>query len=52
MNGAMKQKGAFCQFYEEQVRYALRLIADGRHQDFLWDGWDEGTETSIAIGGA
>lgn len=50
MNGDMTQKGAFCLFYEEQVRYALRLIADGRHQDFLWDGWDEGTELSCAIG--
>ncbi len=29
MNGGMEQKGAFCAFYEEQVRYALRLIADG-----------------------
>lgn len=50
MNGGMDQKGAFCHFYEEQVRYALRLIADGRHQDFLWDGWDEGTEVACAIG--
>ena len=50
MNGGMNQKGAFCHFYEEQVRYALRLIADGRHEDFLWDGWDDGTETICAIG--
>jgi len=50
MNGGMQHKGAFCQFYEEQVRYALRLIADGRHEDFLWNGWDDGTEMSCAIG--
>jgi len=50
MNGGMTQKGAFCQFYEEQVRYALRLIADGHHQDYLWDGWDDGTEVTCAIG--
>jgi uncharacterized protein len=50
MNGGMKQKGAFCRFYEEQVRYALRLIADGCHEDFLWEGWDSGTEISCAIG--
>ncbi len=50
MNGGMTQKGAFCAFYEEQVRYALRLIADGRHEDFLWDGWDEGAETACNIG--
>jgi uncharacterized protein len=50
MNGGMTQKGAFCAFYEEQVRYALRLIADGRHEDFLWDGWDESAETACSIG--
>jgi uncharacterized protein len=52
MNGGMDRPGAFCRFYEEQVRYALRLIADGRHEDFLWDGWDEGTATACAIGAA
>ena len=45
MNGGMDQKGAFCRFYEEQTRYALRLIADGRDGDFLWDGWDADAET-------
>ena len=50
MNGGMTQKGAFCDFYKEQVRYALRLIADGRHEDFLWDGWDEGAEVACSIG--
>ncbi len=50
MNGGMNRKGAFCAFYEEQVRYALRLIADGRHEDFLWDGWDEDAETLYSIG--
>jgi uncharacterized protein len=50
MNGGMDRKGAFCRFYEEQTRFALRLIADGIHQDFLWDGWDEGTELACGIG--
>jgi uncharacterized protein len=52
MNGGMERKGAFCDFYKEQTRYALRLIADGRHNDFLWEGWDEGAETTCAIGAA
>jgi uncharacterized protein len=52
MNGGMTQKGAFCEFYKEQTRYALRLIADGRHNDFLWEGWDEGAETTCRIGAA
>ncbi|MFA6562268.1 MAG: peptide-modifying radical SAM enzyme CbpB [Verrucomicrobiia bacterium] len=47
MNGGMKQLGAFCEFYEEQVRYALRLIADGKDSAFLWDGWDKGTKTAF-----
>jgi uncharacterized protein len=42
VNGSMHKTGAFCEFYEEQVRYAFRLIADERADDFLWDGWDEG----------
>ncbi|WP_051092349.1 peptide-modifying radical SAM enzyme CbpB [Aromatoleum toluclasticum] len=45
MNGGMEKIGAFCDFYKEQVNYALRLIADGKADDYLWDGWDEGTET-------
>lgn len=45
MNGGMHHSGAFCGFYMEQVRYAFRLIADGIANDYLWDGWDEGTET-------
>ena len=49
MNGGMNQPGAFCGLYEEQVRYALRSIADGRHDAYLWDGWDKGTETLIDI---
>jgi uncharacterized protein len=45
MNGAMDRTGAFCEFYEEQVRLAFRLIADELADDFLWDGWDRGTKT-------
>ncbi|MCP4176690.1 MAG: peptide-modifying radical SAM enzyme CbpB [bacterium] len=41
MNGSMKEPGAFCEFYEEQVRYAFRLIADQKNNAFLWDNWDD-----------
>ncbi len=44
MNGGMNKTGSFCGFYEEQARYALRLIADNKHTAFLWDGWDRGTK--------
>ena len=49
MNGSMDKTGAFCEFYEEQVRYAFRLIADNKANDFLWDHWDRNTKTSFSI---
>jgi uncharacterized protein len=50
MNGGMHRTGAFCEFYEEQVRYAFRVIADERVNDYLWDGWDEGMRESFSMG--
>jgi len=50
MNGSMRRTGAFCEFYEEQVRYAFRLIADGVADDYLWDGWDKGAMTTFEWG--
>ena len=49
MNGGMEKIGAFCGFYEEQARYAFRAIADGRHEAYLWDGWDKGTKMSLRV---
>lgn len=49
MNGGMDRVGAFCGFYEEQARHAFRLIADGKADDFLWDGWDEGVERTFDL---
>lgn len=49
MNGGMDRIGAFCEFYKEQVNYALRLIADGKADDYLWDGWDAGTDTTFLM---
>ena len=45
LNGGINKRGAFCDFYKEQVRYVLRLIADGKEDDFLWDDWDQGMPT-------
>jgi len=50
MNGGLDRPGAFCELYEEQVRFALRLIADGKENCYLWDGWDRHTSTSINLG--
>ena len=49
MNGGMQNVGAFCEFYEEQVRYAFRLIADEKVNDYLWDGWDKDMEQTFAM---
>lgn len=48
-SGTMEAKGAFCEFYEEQVRYAFRLIADKRESAYLWDNWDKGTKEVFRI---
>lgn len=45
MNGGRDELGAFCGFYEEQARYAMRLIADGKENAYLWDNWDTNLET-------
>ncbi|MCX5855709.1 MAG: peptide-modifying radical SAM enzyme CbpB [Deltaproteobacteria bacterium] len=50
MNGGMDKTGAFCEFYEEQVRYAFRVIADGKVDAYLWDDWDKGMKETFNIG--
>lgn len=44
LHGEMDRQGAFCEFYEHQVRYAFRLIADKKESAFLWDNWDRDTK--------
>jgi uncharacterized protein len=51
MNGGMDKTGAFCEFYEEQVRYAFRLIADEKAGDYLWDGWDKEMKQAFSLPG-
>jgi uncharacterized protein len=50
MNGGMDQKGAFCDFYVEQVRYAFRMIAEGKEQAYLEDNWDSETKEVFNAG--
>lgn len=44
VNGGLESPSPYCRFYEEQIRYAFRVIAQGREMAYLWDGWDEETE--------
>jgi uncharacterized protein len=48
-HGSPEARGAFCEFYEHQVRYAFRLIADNKESAFLWDNWDRGTKEMFRI---
>ncbi|MDP3791989.1 MAG: peptide-modifying radical SAM enzyme CbpB [Candidatus Omnitrophota bacterium] len=49
INGSMASRGAFCGLYEEQVKYAFRLIADNKEDAYLWDKWDKGTLTTLDL---
>lgn len=49
MSGSMEMPGAFCELYEKQVRYAFRMIADGKEDAYLWNDWDKGIITSFKI---
>lgn len=42
--GRLDAPSPYCQFYEEQVRYAFRVIARGEEKAYLWEGWEEETE--------
>ena len=49
INGSVESRGAFCGLYEEQIRYAFRLIADNREEAYIWDGWDKDTLTTFNL---
>lgn len=49
MNGSNETRGAFCELYVEQVRYAFRLIADNKTDAYLWNGWDKDTFTTFKM---
>ncbi len=44
VSGTVLAPSPFCQFYEEQARYAFRTIALGREDAYLWDGFADETE--------
>jgi uncharacterized protein len=49
VSGTVNAPSPYCEFYEEQVRYAFRVIANGREETYLWDGWQEETEESFTF---
>ncbi len=44
--GTLNAPSPYCKFYEELIRYAFRLIADGKHELYLWDDWEDETVES------
>lgn len=49
LNGEVNYPGAFCELYEQQVRYAMRLIAEGKEEAYLWDNWDSDASIRLKI---
>ncbi|MEJ2672446.1 MAG: peptide-modifying radical SAM enzyme CbpB, partial [Deltaproteobacteria bacterium] len=49
INGKLAAPAPLCDFYAAQARYAFRVIASGRLDDYLWDGWREGLEEIILL---
>jgi uncharacterized protein len=47
--GSLNSPSPYCEFYEEQARYAFRLIAAGREEAYLWDGWQDETEETFNV---
>jgi uncharacterized protein len=48
VSGTLNAPSPYCQFYEEVVRYAFRVIASEREDAYLWDGWQEETDESFS----
>jgi len=49
MNGRLDAPAPLCGFYAAQARYAFRIIALGRLDAYLWDGWQEGLDAVVVM---
>ncbi len=47
LSGTFNAPAPYCRFYEEQARYAFRVLANGREEAFLWEDWDDETEETF-----
>jgi len=47
-HGTLKAPAPYCDFYAAQARYAFQVIARGRLDAYLWDGWRDGLQ-EIAV---
>lgn len=49
INGRLDAPAPLCDFYTAQAQYAFRVIARGRLDTYLWDGWQEGLEAIVVM---
>ena len=49
INGSLDAPAPLCDFYAAQARYAFKVIADGRLDALLWDGWKDGLEEIVVM---
>jgi len=49
VSGDLNAPSHYCEFYQEQVRYAFRVLAKEREHAFLWNGWQEETEAAFNL---
>jgi uncharacterized protein len=49
INGKLAAAAPMCDFYAAQARYAFKVIADGRLDAMLWDGWKDGLEEIVVM---
>jgi len=49
INGRLDAPAPLCDFYTAQAQYAFRVIAQGRLDDYLWDGWKDGLEEIVVM---
>lgn len=47
--GDLRSPSPYCRFYEDLIRYAFRLIAEERHEVYLWEDWEEETVEEFRI---
>jgi uncharacterized protein len=49
IHGKLAAPAPLCDFYAAQARYAFRVIAQGRLDAYLWEGWKDDLEPILLI---
>jgi uncharacterized protein len=49
INGTLDAPAPYCDFYAAQARYAFQVIARGRLDAYLWEGWRDGLEEIVVM---